>query len=495
MAGASLIQLVALGVQDTYLTSDPQITFFKIIYRRHTNFAIESIRQNFLSKADFGENAQCIVSRLGDLMHRIFVHVEIPSIPLFTNLNGEPDQIKKFAWVQNLGYSLIKSTTFEIDSKPIDTQYGEWMYIWSELSGRNPHLLNKLIGNVEALYDFSNGKKSMELFIPLEFYFCRNPGLSVPLIALSSSEIKITIRFRSFLEVCRIGPTSSIIINSDVCPFSPGDYIEQTYNNQTINGYVMGFDYINRKLSYIKIANQSSQLNFVPNFQIKSMENPFWTVTPVNLEQVEPTFMPYSPSLTETYLLIDYIYLDSLERKKIVQNTQEYLIEQIQYNVLPGIKNSSVKFNLILNHPSKAFYFVAQMDKLVGPNTINDRYNYTNSVNSDNPYAEGLIESAELILNGHSRFGKKDSTYFNLIEPYEHHGGDAPIGVNVYSPALRPMDHQPSSTINMSEIVNPIIQVKLSNVINADNPATLRVYTLSYNLLRVCFGMGAIGFE
>src|SRR5271154_61861 len=258
MAGG-LIQLVAYGVQDLYLTGDPQITFFKILYRRHTNFAFESIIQNFSEPANFGEIVTCTISRAGDLAERIFLYVQIPAIPPFINTTtGEEDHIRKFAWVRHLGYAIVQEITIEIGGKLIDRQYGEWMYIWSEVSNRQNRGLSKMIGNVPEIFDFSNGKPSYELYIPLEFWFCRNTGLALPLIALASSDVKITVMFRRLEECYRVGPTNSIEVLDDIVPFRPGDYIEQTINNQMIQGYFINYDYLQKKLYYIKIQNQNA---------------------------------------------------------------------------------------------------------------------------------------------------------------------------------------------------------------------------------------------
>src|SRR6056297_1465172 len=117
MAGG-IIQLVAYGIQDVYLTGDPQITFFKIIYRRHTNFATESVRQNFSTKADFGEKVTCTLGRVGDLAGKTYLYVNIPAIPPFVDpCTDLEDNIKKIAWVRNLGFALIKEITLEIGGR------------------------------------------------------------------------------------------------------------------------------------------------------------------------------------------------------------------------------------------------------------------------------------------------------------------------------------------------------------------------------------------
>lgn len=533
--GGAIIQLVAYGVQDIYLTGDPQITYFKVLYRRHTSFAIESVAQYFSSTANFGETVSCTISRSGDLVGKIYLCVDLPAIPIFMN-NHEIDTIKKFAWVKNLGHALIQEIIIEIGGKIIDRQYGEWMHIWSELTNRQDHALNKMIGNISDMNEFSNGKPGYQLYIPLEFWFCKNNGLALPLIALSSSDIKISVQFRKLEECYRIGPTHSIEILEDIVPFEPGNYIEQSINGETIYGYVIEYDYIQKKLFYIKIqcstANKKffeaynddknpfnmigqdtlfpqfrphhngaiSNDNAIPNnptthipYRIyNSVNKCYCTPKPNSREIIEPINIPNKPQFVNAFLYVDYIYLETNERNKFASRNHEYLIEQVQFNQEIGVKSSSIKQNLTLNHPCKAHYWVIQLDNIVGPGTINDLFNYTNS--HINSHAESIMEHANLLLNGRSRFGERDATYTNLIEPYEHHYRSPSVGINVYSPSIYPENHQPSSAINMSKIDNITMQMRLKNTINPQNTAKIRSYTINYNIFRVLYGMGALAF-
>jgi hypothetical protein len=566
MAGG-LIQLVAYGVQDIYLTGDPQITFFKILYRRHTNFCIESIVQNFTSKPNFGETASCTLARVGDLVGQIFLYVEIPTIPKFINqITGEEDFVKKMAWVTNLGYALISDTSIEIGGKLIDKQYGEWMYIWSQVSNKKDHVLDKMIGNVPSIYEFTNGKPGYQLYIPLEFWFCRNTGLALPLISLASSDVKINFTFRKLEECYRAGPTNSIEILEDIIPFKPGDYIEQTINGQTIYGYVIGFDYLQKKLYYIKIngptASKKSfesyqnhsgptQINspygfnpnsvqtnkqptiipkdFLNNFSYRiydTITGTYVTPKPNGREFIEQTLLPIKPQIVNSFLYVNYAYLDAEERNKFARLNHEYLIEQIQFNQEIGIKSPNVKQNLSLNHPCKAIYWVAQLDSLVGQGTINDLFNYTSSPiyypktgtnklplgipnyfdNNMCPtidshlnkherfYGKNLVSSAKIVINSRNRFGTRTSEYFNLVEPYEHHHRGPNLGINVYSFSLYPQQHQPSSTINMSKIDHACMQMRLQNNVTTQNTARIRTYTVNYNILRIFFNLGGLAF-
>jgi hypothetical protein len=132
--GGGLLQLVAYGAQDVYLTGNPQITFFKVVYRRHTNFAVEAIAQTFNGTPGYGNTVSCQISRNGDLINRVYLQVKLPKIdgtgtyaPVLSETGGP-------RYVNYIGLRLIKSVTIEIGGQQIDKHYSDWLYIWNELS-------------------------------------------------------------------------------------------------------------------------------------------------------------------------------------------------------------------------------------------------------------------------------------------------------------------------------------------------------------------------
>ena len=151
-----LIQLVAYGVEDIYLTRDPQITFFKVVYRRHTNFSIEPIPQNFTQPINFGKKSTCIVSKQGDLINQIYLVITLPPIVQFETYNN--CDFTKFAWVKKIGFAIIKNLEIVIGGEIIDRQYGEWLNVWYELIGPRQDAFQNMIGNIPELTDFSSQK-------------------------------------------------------------------------------------------------------------------------------------------------------------------------------------------------------------------------------------------------------------------------------------------------------------------------------------------------
>ena len=222
--GGGLMQLVAYGAQDVYLTGNPQITFWKVTYRRHTNFAMESIEQTFNGQADFGRRVQCTVSRNGDLAYRTYLQVTLPEI----NQNDKATETGGVyaRWLDCPGEQMISMVEVEIGGQRIDRQYGDWMHIWNQLTltSEQEAGYNKMIGNTTQLTYLTDpefaeiatacGAASVPeavcaprralpettLYVPLQFWFCRNPGLALPLIALQYHEVKINIEIRPLDE-------------------------------------------------------------------------------------------------------------------------------------------------------------------------------------------------------------------------------------------------------------------------------------------------------
>jgi len=408
------MQLVAYGAQDVYLTGNPQITFFKVVYRRHTNFSMEAIEQTFNGTVGFGKKVSATISRNGDLITNMYLTVTVPGFAA-----------AKYAYVDELGYSLIKNVELEVGGQQIDKQYGEWMYIWKELtvsSSKNTNLA-KMLGNVSTNYTVASAvaggaSSSYTVHIPLQFYFCRNPGLALPLISLQYHEVKVIIEFRQATEV---------IINTNTS----------------------------------------------------------------------------SPALGDTSLWVDYIYLDTDERRRFAQESHEYLIEQLQEHS-QGVSATSVNLDLDFNHPVKELVFGVRRDTHIAAGTaqffnftsatdtlLTDNYDATGNIAGSFGAGTNMVTKAQLKLNGHERFAQRNGDYFNLVQPYYHHTCGPDVGINVYSFALRPEEHQPSGTCNFSRIDNAVLNLTLAN----SNASTAIVYAVNYNVLRVQSGMGGLAYS
>jgi hypothetical protein len=201
--GGGLMQLVAYGAQDIYLTGNPQITFFKVVYRRHTNFSMESIEQTINGNVAPNSRVTSTISRNGDLVYRLFY--EVTGKISTSSATG----------VSNPGASMFDNVEIEIGGQRIDRQTGQWMHVWSSLTqentsrlvagekGEGATLFQELAG-MAGCKNTGDGSTTAEeidlnvpLMIPLQFWFCRNPGLALPLIALQYHEVKVVTSFTS----------------------------------------------------------------------------------------------------------------------------------------------------------------------------------------------------------------------------------------------------------------------------------------------------------
>ena len=193
--GGGLLQLVAQGKQDVFLTGNPQITWFKMVYRRYTNFAVESQAIYFDGHADFGKRMSCLVPRRGDLLGPMVLEVTLPQLYL-------ADGNTPVSYCNSIGHALIHDISVEIGEQEIDKQTGEWMEIWSLLTTTTDKKngFYDMIGKADA-YTAPDINGPVKLYIPLYFWFNRNPGLFLPLLALQYHPIRINIKLRPLQEL------------------------------------------------------------------------------------------------------------------------------------------------------------------------------------------------------------------------------------------------------------------------------------------------------
>jgi hypothetical protein len=204
--GGGLLQLVATGRQDVYLTGNPQTTFFKQVYRRHTNFSIESIRIPFETGVEFNKLITTTIPRSGDLLTQLMLEISLPQItpngPIIPSsacdLPVDISGTTYTSWVNGIGYAMIDYVSIQFGAQEIDRLYGEWLYIWSKLStpGAKQAGFNYMIGYQEA-FDDNTQTGPLKLYVPINFWFCKNVGLALPLIALQSMPIRILIKLKN----------------------------------------------------------------------------------------------------------------------------------------------------------------------------------------------------------------------------------------------------------------------------------------------------------
>ena len=462
------MQLVAYGAQDIYLTGQPQITFFKSVYRRHTNFAMESIHQTFNGSNSFGKRVSATISRNGDLLGRLVIEADLPVISEF----GEGCTENNAGYCQGVGHALINNVEIEIGGQKIDKHYGLWLEIWNMLTidtgkedgysqmvghsgfGHNPVAVYEpfVVNNLQdpttnpTGYPQTTGGNVRRLYIPLQFWFCRNPGLALPLVALQYHEIKLHVQFEEL-------------------------------RNLLVHTYVNG-----------------------------SGQTEYKTITPVTgtpaADQIKITSSNFSSKL-----FCEYYFLDTVERRKFAQNAHEYLIEQVQFAgdqrlLIAGSDTTQDNiFKININHPTKQLFWVnRRKDAGTGLHGVpfndftREVWDQQRIVPTLSVYHDSPLRSAKLVLNGQDRFSTRAGEYFRLVQAYEFNTRIPNNYIYSYSFALRPEEHQPSGACNFSRIDNAQLEFTLESYYTGQNPV-FTLYGLNYNVLRVMSGMAGLAYS
>ena len=467
--GGGLMELIARGVQDIFLIGNPHITFFKAVYRRHTNFAVESVLQTLDGTVDFGKKVSCKISRSGDLLSSLILEVDIP---LIEAIDGSP-----ISWINSLGHGLIEYVELQIGGQPIDKHYGEWLEIWSELTLDESY--QNGYGNMISKYDsFTTVTGPITLYIPLQFWFCRNMGLALPLIALQYHEVELIIKFRDFSQLWSFGPNSyyiasksgTTVTTSSGPEFTSVDVGKKLYWNDGSTDIISDLvDDSPRQVTTLTSTTMSSQAVYA-----KYNDLPRQTL-----------------SITDARLYADFVYLDNYERKKFATNRHEYLIEQLQFNGNVSYQNGQNIRTVTmddLNLPVKEIVWVCQIDKYV---ESNDLFNFSNTVDPLQIKTDP-VDKATIFFNGQERVEDRKGGYYRMVQPYQKHTRIPRSHIYVYSFAMKPEQHQPTGTANFSKIVNKNIRIDL---IDSLGDANIRVYAINYNILRIMKGMAGVAMN
>jgi hypothetical protein len=541
-----VMQLQAYGSEDIFLVGNPQITHFKAVYRRHTNFAMEYIEQYFTTTPILNTTnrtkMKCKIDRDADLLYDTYLVFILPDII--------SNQFYSFRWIKELGQHIIHSVEIDVGGQRIDIQYGQWLNIWTELtlSDDKRPAYEKMIGNPGKLrpgtgkgyYPTRNPPTDLAipsdiLYIPFEFWFCKNPALAIPLIALQYTEIYIYVEFNPLNELFTI----------------------QGYSPQTI---------------------------FTSTDPVIMETASFLSSEGYNVNNVLDKFISGSWS-KYTYLLSNFIYLDTDERRRFAQSSHEYLMHQVQQRVFTGLKAGTNTLEFSIYHPVKELIWVLQKDTIVAINdwhnysiveTFDDykslkrnyynQYDYIDEIisNTGNPDSKALINlegtngylnpieknptyaadpcflgtglsrtmafndftnamlSAKLIFNGNDRIAERDHKFFNALMCYKYHTHSVKDGIYLYTFALNPEEHQPSGTCDFSRIDKAQLQIvirrlptdiidpsSMTNVIFATacddlltpqtidrnlTEYTLTLYAVNYNIFRIMGGIGSVAF-
>lgn len=458
--GGGVIQLIAWGSQNKYLMGNPLMTFFKKVFKTHTNFSMESIAVS-LSRTDANIFEPTVIKaklpRNGDLIAQTYFVFELP--PILS------DSFTRFRWLQNVGEAIISNVTLSIGNVIVDRQYGEYMNVYNNLAlpSFRREMYNKMIGNISALtnplkeqilekvYQDSAMRitkiyptegtadkptlPSHKCYVPLQFYFNRDFGSALPIVALQYMDVEITIELRPIIEIYQLfyyRPGTNVGEYRAPQPDNP-DHNIKNYVSQDYSRYIRGE-----------------------------------TILDLNAR-----------------LEVNYVFLDKEERNFFMNKPLEYLIDQC-------IRIDTYKlteFNVIdmkLQNPVKEFYWFYRKSDAV------QRNSWFDYLDED----RNIMVTTKFMFNGVDRIEEKEPQYFNYVLPFQHHIGDPEEGVYCYPFALTPDNgiQQPSGSCNFSRIDKLQFVTKLKKP-SGDYTYDLVFFASSYNILRVSGGMASIFYS
>ena len=540
------MQLVSYGAQDVYLTGSAQITFFKVVYRRHTNFSVEPIPQTFNGAPDFGRTVTCTINRSGDLITNMYAAIKLRAV---AGAEGE-----EFGYVRRVGLAIVQHYKIEIGGTKLDEQYGDWLNIWYELSHKvgQERGFARMVGDVSELTTIDAlAKPQYQLYVPLQFWFNRNNGLALPLIALQYHDVRVTIDFRpaaQCVNVASSGTAPSIAMDEAqlVIDYVYLDSEERKRFAQASHEYLFEQLQFTGSESVAGITNKyrlnfnhpSKFLVWAPHLEKYSTANNYvayttgsdweaarekyakvmWLATRAGLTDTAGVFTvvgDISANLGEVWTPAAAGWVTGIDDKVTAQAIFSTDISGANPTMSATLENVV----LLTNNFTMADLSLTTADALgafgtatteasdFGTSksvTVIDHFNYGNNLDrSDNP-----VVAAKLQLNGSDRFQERDGHYFNYVQPWQHFSNTPADGINTYSFALKPEDHQPSGTCNFSRIDNATLNLRLgsqnqdgdstyltSTVGGSNSNSLLNIYTVNYNVLRVMSGMAGAAYS
>jgi Large eukaryotic DNA virus major capsid protein/Major capsid protein N-terminus len=456
------MQLVAYGAQDVYLTGQPKVTFFQAVYKRHTNFAMENIQQTVNGSPSNSGRVSVTIARNGDLVGNMYVRLQ-PTQVSSANLTSTNSNID-MNWVAERAIAAVELT---IGGQRIDKHYQTWFRLYAECFLGESDKINygKLASSSSPIADATNVNS---VYLPLLFFFNRNPGLYLPLIALQYHEVRLdfdltayfTLYFGSSAQVFEVWANYVYLDTEERRRFAQkgheylieqvqhtgGDSVTATGNpaSQTIR---LSFNHPVKELIWCYSNTTATAYNSMWNFSTSSANV---NVTCASSPLYVPGALPHAAGAPRLF-------------SNILANGTGTSVGAVSYTsniywVEEGSSNAAAG-SFVLGIPAVE----------VGP-----LYNF------------------KIVLNGQDRFKEQTGKYFNQYQPFVYHTGTPYPGIYVYSFALQPEEHQPTGTCNFSRIDNAQVAINMKS--NYTTPLQ-KMFAVNYNILRIQSGMGGLAFS
>ena len=511
------MQLVAYGAQDIYLTGNPQITFFKVVYRRHTNFSMETIQQTLNGAVTVSGSSTVTISRNGDLVYKVYV----------TNAGNTST---------TNGSAIVSEVELEIGGQRIDRHYEEWNQVWNELTTSESKAvgLKSMVGDLGTAGTADSTGPLMTQY-PLNFWFCRNPGLALPLIALQYHEVKLKFTWgstaakgvdtnvevwcdyiyldtderRRFAQVSHEylieqvqKQSASGTGTSDKLNFNH-PVKELVWTSQASSGYTTAKLKLN---GHDRFAKQNAEY-----FQLRQPYDYHTAIPSQNLPTAaQSTFLDRAASLTAlTNGTADGVYTRHATDGGNADGdfTYDFSANAIVLRGAGAMATSAAALTVgteivlvagdaatVAN--TQVYTAVVTVAGVASPAAA-DFALLTTDANAD---TLAIVTTVPVSTKGTGTFfAGADSAANDTLSIYIVDAGTASTEartsqltkkINVYSFGLKPEEHQPSGTCNFSRIDNA--QLEWTGTVPT---ASENIYAVNYNVLRIMSGMGGLAYS
>ena len=462
------MQLVAYGAQDVYLTGNPKVTFFQAVYKRHTNFAMECIEQTVNGTVGNSGRVSVTIARNGDLVGCMHLEMKPADNLGFTSTNANASR----EW---LAERSISDVELSIGGQRVDKHYQKWWRLYSELYLDEAKRLNW--GKMTSYSGPATPSTTDRVYLPLIFFFNRNPGLYLPLIALQYHEVRLDIDLASTFD--------TFISTSGFKVWADYVYLDTEERRRFAQ---KGHEYLIEQVQHTGTdtvtAGQEKQVRLSYNHPVKELvwcfstgsgNNDMWNTchpaTGVNMTMAPISLLSNVSAIDIGGEIFSQANVASLS---ILSAVDPHLVGTPQLMVRSvGLADATETANVNANDASQGWWY--------------EEGEYTATKN-----AVGPLSSFKLILNGQDRFKEQSGKYFNQVQPYNHHSGNPYPGIYSYSFALKPEEHQPTGTCNFSRIDNAQASVTLKTGVAT---TSLNMFAVNYNVLRIQSGMGGLAFS
>ena len=441
MAGG-LMQLVAYGAQDVYLTGNPKVTFFQAVYKRHTNFAMEMIEQVVNGSVGNSGRLSVTIARNGDLIGNMFLEMGVKAALTAATLTDNSPE----CWIAERA---IKDVELTIGGQRIDKHYQRWWRLYSELYLNDA---KKAAWGKMTSREGGHLAAGSKVILPLIFFFNRNPGLYLPLIALQYHEVRLDFdlssEYDSYLD------TSGLKVWGNYC------YLDTEERRRFAQ---KGHEYLIEQVQHTGTdavdASTSKSVRLSYNHPVKEL---VWCFS--------------NASATDSL----WNFSSNAATGDVVLNCNP----DLDLNIIDAA--NAVASYVSTSHAGSPVVALGNRANCSTLSWFEDGGVVANR-------AVGPLDTFKLVLNGQDRFKEQNGKYFNQVQSYNHHSGNPYPGVYSYSFALKPEEHQPTGTCNFSRIDNAQVTVALKA--NAAASTTMHMFATNYNVLRIQSGMGGLAFS